>query len=321
MLLLAPAVLGQSPITYLAQAKPLPKTHWAWHSERDWYAPANRKLAVHVARVMGSVNLHSAWTDGRLEGALDIAQQAGVPLYLIASPWHRHVPAGNPDPTKDDGALLIEIAKFQADIDKIKVASFQANVAIAGIFLDSERFQSTNDARNKALRNTLAGDRWNACIGMRLTLFDFLARNWLPGCKLAWYGAPSGRIGFEPRGPPVDCYVPSLYWPTTGTRNQEMYYRALGASLSRWPDRKPVPILPCVSLGAGCVLDAAGQKTWSPDLSYDPDVSRALGAWLVLQERLDDVFLYPGPSLPTGPTPDWLVHFCAYHRGFMEAAP
>lgn len=312
----------------LSALAPLTKTHWSWPVTRDddWYTDSERRaVALQIARICGS------WSPGyvhwlrpvdheRWEQGIALAAEAEVSINVEVSPYHREFTEVDPNPCLRNDLHQLAVTRFADNLAQVKSWCDAAGVELALVMFDHELFHTTQAARNSAIRGTVVGERWDACVAEKLLAFDRIARELVPEAKVVWYAAPNKSRGQGWIGPRCDYYMPSLYYPacTWGEKNHAAYWQS--QVLGIWVTWPPTVIkqIPCVALASGYRPVGDG-RYWRHDWDYDARCSHDLGAWLRGVKYLDSVYFYPEPSPPgQGRHPAWIKHFEQYVLGWHQ---
>jgi hypothetical protein len=184
-----------------------------------------------------------------------------------------------------------------------------------------------------------AHPEWAAAVTRKNDLFYDAAKQALPGASVQWYGRGDSQYWNW-----CSCWAANSCFTlaergdgTLGTEMYMLYNRSLSEetftrTAAAAAGAAQPHVTPYFSFGAGWLPDAAGARAWTWNLSYDPAVSWAAGAWLAppaappwsavavvgVYPHVLDARMAPADSPVLGTTTTGRLHFVAYAMGVAQ---
>jgi hypothetical protein len=183
-----------------------------------------------------------------------------------------------------------------------------------------------------------AHPEWADAVTRKNDLFYHAAKAALPGAQVQWYGRGDAQYWDW-----CSCWAPNSCFTlreqgdgTLGTEMYLLYNRSLSeatfARAARAAAAAAQPhVTPYFAFGAGWLPDRGG-RAWTWNLSYDPALTWAAGAWLAppaarpwsavqvvgVYPHVLDARLAPAQSAALGATSTGVLHFVAYVMGAAQ---
>ena len=272
--------------------------------------------------------------------AVNAAARFNASLGISYSPWIDYLPNYTlgpkfwPPPT-DESFEPAVLGYFKENIGRIVQWVAAANaalgtcVAIRWVAFDQE------------VMCMGAHPEWADAVTRKNDLFYNASKAALPGASVQWYGR-----GDMQHWDWCNCWAPNSCFTlrergdgTLGSEMYMLYNRSLSeATYARTAAAAAAAaqphVTPYFSFGAGWLPDGAGGRAWTWNLSYDPAVTWAAGAWLAppaaapwrdaavvgIYPHPLDARLAPATSAVVGATTTGRLHFLAYAMGVAQLA-
>ena len=270
--------------------------------------------------------------------AVNAAARFNASLGVTYSPWVDYLPnytlgpAHWPPPT-DTSFEPAVLGYFSENLARIVQWVAAAN-AVLGTCVDVRWV-----AMDQEVMCAGSHPEWADAVTRKNDLFYAASKAVLPGASVQWYGRGDAQYWDWCR-----CWAPNSCFTlreqgdgTLGTEMYMLYNRSLSqATFARAAAAAAAAaqphVTPYLAFGAGWLRDGRGGRAWTWNLSYDPAVTWAAGAWLAppvadpwravavvgVYPHVLDARLAPAASAALGATTTGRLHFVAYVMGVAQ---